>query len=121
MFIQFAELPVFNQERAKNFYVDHFDCCVVADTPMAPDGWRWIEMKFQGAETTLHFLRRPDEMPSSGPLLVLVEDDVEGRISALAERGVKILTHAKAAPYAANRTIAEIEDSEGNRIAISSR
>jgi predicted enzyme related to lactoylglutathione lyase len=121
MFIQFAELPVFNQDRAKSFYIDQFDCRVVADTPMAPDGWRWIEMKFQGAETTLHFLRRPDEMPSNGPTLVLIDDDVEGTISALAERGVKILTDPKAAPYAANKTVAEIEDSEGNRIVISSR
>jgi predicted enzyme related to lactoylglutathione lyase len=31
MHIQFAELPVFDQERAKRFYVGHFDCRVVAD------------------------------------------------------------------------------------------
>lgn len=34
MHIQFAELPVFNQERAKKFYTDHFDCQVAADEPM---------------------------------------------------------------------------------------
>ena len=44
MHIQFAELPVFDQDRAKKFYIDHLDCGVAADEPMGPDGWRWIEL-----------------------------------------------------------------------------
>jgi len=64
VFVQFAELPVFDQDRAKRFYVDHFHCQVVADVPMNKDGWRWLELKFLGAETALHFLRRRDETPS---------------------------------------------------------
>ena len=47
MHIQFAELPVFDQDRAKKFYTDHFDCRVAADEPMGKDGWRWIELKFR--------------------------------------------------------------------------
>ena len=31
MHIQFAELPVFDQERAKAFYIDHLNCRVVTD------------------------------------------------------------------------------------------
>jgi hypothetical protein len=31
MHIQFAELPVFDQERAKAFYIDHLNCRVVAE------------------------------------------------------------------------------------------
>ena len=67
MFVQFAELPVFDQDRAKRFYVDHFHCQAVADVPMNKDGWRWLELKFPGAETALHFLRRRDETPSMDP------------------------------------------------------
>ncbi len=48
MYVQFAELPVRDQGRAKQFYVDHFGCKVAADTPMGNDGWRWIELKFAG-------------------------------------------------------------------------
>jgi catechol 2,3-dioxygenase-like lactoylglutathione lyase family enzyme len=77
VFVQFAELPVFDQDRAKRFYVDHFHCQVVADVPMNKDGWRWLELKFPGAETALHFLRRPDETPSKDPVLVFVAEDVE--------------------------------------------
>ena len=51
MHIQFAELPVFDQERAKRFYTEKLGCEVAADAPMGKDGWRWIELKFPGAET----------------------------------------------------------------------
>jgi len=80
MHIQFAELPVFDQERAKAFYVDHLNCRVVADQPMSNDGWRWIELGFPGADTALHFLRRKDEAPSEGPVLVLVDNDVDVQV-----------------------------------------
>jgi predicted enzyme related to lactoylglutathione lyase len=35
MHIQFAELPAFDQERAKRFYVEKFGCAVAADAPWA--------------------------------------------------------------------------------------
>ncbi len=121
MFVQFAELPVFDQDRAKRFYVDHFHCQVVADTPMTKDGWRWLELKFPGAETALHFLRRPDETPSKGPVLVFVAEDVEATAQKLAANGVTIITKPGPASYNPGKTVALIEDSEGNHIVISSR
>ena len=82
MHIQFAELPVFDQERAKAFYIDHLDCRVVADQPISNDGWRWIELGFPGAGTPLHFLRRKDEAPSESPAFVLVDSDIEATVQA---------------------------------------
>jgi predicted enzyme related to lactoylglutathione lyase len=82
MHIQFAELPVFDQDRAKKFYIDHFGCEVAADAAMGKDGWRWIELKFSGAETALHFVRRNDDAPSAEPVLVLVDDDVEATVKS---------------------------------------
>ena len=41
MHLQFAELPVFDQDRAMTFYTEHLGCTVRADTPMGDDGWRW--------------------------------------------------------------------------------
>jgi predicted enzyme related to lactoylglutathione lyase len=121
MHIQFAELPVFDQDRAKSFYVEHFGCRVVADQPMGRNGRRWIELKFEGAETTLHFLPRNDESPSAEPVLVLVDDDVEGIVTALESQGVEIVTRPKEAPWQPSRMIAEFRDSEGNRVVLSSR
>ncbi|TJX00004.1 MAG: glyoxalase, partial [Mesorhizobium sp.] len=76
MHIQFAELPVFDQDRAKAFYTRHFACKVAADEKMGDSGWRWIELKFPGAVTNLHFVRRADDTPGAEPVLVLVNDDV---------------------------------------------
>jgi predicted enzyme related to lactoylglutathione lyase len=121
MHIQFAELPVFNQDRAKTFYVDHFGCQVVADQPMGNNGWRWIELELPGAQTTLHFNRRQNDAPAADPILVLVDDDVEAAFQTLKARGVDMITAPREAPYDPGRTVAEFRDSEGNRIVLSSR
>lgn len=121
MHIQFAELPVFDQERAKKFYTDHFDCQVAADEPMGKDGWRWIELKFAGAETALHFLRRRDDAPSDEPVLVLVDNDVVATVKTLKSKGVDIITEPQEAPWQPGRIVAEFRDSEGNRMVIGSR
>ena len=120
MHVQFAELPVFDQDRAKTFYVDHLGCEVAADVPMSEDGWRWIEIKFAGADTALHFVRRKDDAPSADPVLVLVDDDVEGIVKSLKSKGAEIVSEPQPAPYDPGRTVAEFRDSEGNRMVISS-
>ena len=121
MHIQFAELPVFDQDRAKAFYVEKLGCGVGADVPMgAADGWRWVELTLSGAQTALHFTRRRDEHPSKDPVMVLVDDDVPATVDALREKGVEIITEPGPAPYDTGRTIAEFRDSEGNRMIVSS-
>jgi len=120
MHVQFAELPVFDQERAKDFYSGALGCRVVADAPMGDDGWRWVEIGFPGAATTLHFVRRDDQTPSPEPVMVLVDDDVEGTVAALRDYGAEILTEPQEAPYQVGVTVAEFRDSEGNRMVVSS-
>lgn len=119
MHIKFAELPVFNQDRAKAFYTEHLGCRVIADAPMGPESWRWIELQFPSAETTLHFLPRLDEEPSKGPVMVLVEKKVEEVVARLKASGIKV-NDPKAAPWQPGVTIAEFWDSEGNRMVLSS-
>lgn len=121
MFVSFAELPVFDQARAKAFYVDKFGCRVIADAAMGASDWRWIEVGFPSAQTSLHFVRRQDEAPSNGPVLVFVADDLPSTVRDLASKGVRIVTDVAPAPYDPRRQVAEIDDSEGNRIVISSR
>lgn len=121
MFVQFAELPVFDQARAKAFYVDKFGCEVVVDAAMGGGDWHWIELCFPGAQTALHFVRRQDDAPSSGPVLVFMADDVQAEVRELGSKGVRIVKDVGPAPYNPRRQVAEIDDSEGNRIVISSR
>jgi predicted enzyme related to lactoylglutathione lyase len=120
MHIQFAELPVFDQQRAADFYVEHFGWTVAADAPMGADGWRWLELRLPGTRTTLHFVRRKDDAPSDEPVLVLVDDDVEAAVKALKSEGVEIVTEPQEAPWQPGRTVAEFRDSEGNRMVIAS-
>ncbi|UCI07931.1 VOC family protein [Mesorhizobium sp. B1-1-8] len=121
MHIQFAELPVFDQDRAKAFYTGHLACQVITDQPMGDGGWRWIELAFPHAVTNLHFIRRPDNAPGAEPVLVLVDEDVEGTVAALKERGVEIVTEPQQAPWQPGRTVAEFRDSEGNRMMLANR
>lgn len=121
MHLQFAELPVSNQDRAMTFYTKHLACTVRADTPMADDGWRWIELVFPGAETALHFHRRQDDAPSTEPVLVLVADDVGATIATLRAGGVPILAEEAESPFQPGHTAAAFQDSEGNQMVLVSR
>jgi catechol 2,3-dioxygenase-like lactoylglutathione lyase family enzyme len=92
-------LPVFDQDRAKAFYVNKLGCEVVADAAMGPGDWRWIEVRFPGAQTSMHFLRRQDDAPSKGPLLVFLADDLQSVVSELGSKGVRIVRDVAPAPY----------------------
>jgi len=120
MHVQFAELPVRDQARAKRFYVENLGCEIAADAPMGSDGWRWVELRFAGSQTTLHLIRAKEEGVSDGSVLVLVDDDVAGAVEGLRSRGVEILTEPHSPPWQRGRTVAEFRDSEGNRMVIGS-
>lgn len=121
MHIQFAELPVFDQDRAKTFYTRHLACQVAADQKMGHSAWRWIELTLPGAVTNLHFVRRTDDTPGAEPVLVLVDEHVEATIASLRAGGVEIITEPQEAPWQPGRTVAEFRDSEGNRMVIASQ
>jgi predicted enzyme related to lactoylglutathione lyase len=120
MHIQFAELPVFDQDRAIRFYSEHLGCQTAADAPMGKDGWRWVELKLPGEKTHLHFMRRKDDTPGDEPVMVLIDDDVAGTIARLKAAGVTIVTEPGEAPWEPGRTVAEFRDSEGNRMVLGS-
>ncbi len=120
MFVKFAPLPVFDQQRAIAFYTGHLGCTVEANAPYGDGGWNWVELGFANARTTLQFERRPDDIASDIPALVLVEPDVAGTVERLRGAGVTIISEPQEAPWAPGRTFAEFRDSEGNRIVIGS-
>jgi predicted enzyme related to lactoylglutathione lyase len=121
MFVSFADLPVFDQARAKAFYVDKFGCELIADASMGGGDWRWIEVRFPGAQTAIHFVRRQDEAPSQGPVMVFMAEDLPAAVRELASKGVVIVKDVGPAPWNPGMTVAEVDDSEGNRIVLTSR
>jgi predicted enzyme related to lactoylglutathione lyase len=121
MFVSFADLPVFNQTRAKEFYVDKFGCEVIADVAMGNGDWRWVEVRFPGAQTAIHFVRRQDEAPSQRPVMVFMAEDPPSTVRELASKGVAIVKDVGPAPWNPQMKAAEVDDSEGNRIVIMTR
>jgi predicted enzyme related to lactoylglutathione lyase len=120
MHVKFAELPVFNQNRAVGFYTEMLRGKVEVDKPYGDDNWRWIEISIPGGQSHVLFSRREDGEPSDEPALVLVDHDVEGIIESLRSNNVEIITEPKEAPWDPGRRFAEFRDSEGNRIVIGS-
>lgn len=122
MHIQFVELPVTNQDRAKAFYMEKLGCTLVADAALpSSDGWRWIELGLEGAQSNLHFHRRGRTTPSeTEPDMVFVTADVPAAVEKLRGKGVEIISEPTLAPWDGNRTVAEFRDSEGNRMVLAS-
>jgi predicted enzyme related to lactoylglutathione lyase len=121
MHVKFAELPVSDQDRAIAFYSDHLGARVVSNSPYGDDGWRWVELGFDGENTNLFLSRRQDDKPSNAPTMVLIDDDVEGIVARLRDAGVEIITAPREAPWNPGQSFAEFRDSEGNRIVLNSR
>ena len=109
-----------DQDRAIAFYADKLGFTVAADAPMGEGGWRWVELGLPGAVTNLHFVRSTG-IPSNEPVLVLVDDDVVGRIATLRDKGVEITRGPQEAPWQPGRIAAEFRDSEGNRMVVASK
>ena len=90
MFVSFADLPVFDHH-SQGLYVDKFGCELIADAAMGDGDWRWVEVRFPGAQTALDFVRRQDEAPSQGPVMVFMAEDLPSTVRELASKGVPIV------------------------------
>lgn len=121
MFVAFTMLRVTDQSRAKDFYVENLGCEVRTDQEYEKGGWRWIELGFPGADTTIQFEKRASEVPSDGPDLVIVVTELDELIASLKSAGAEIITEPKDAPWNPNQRFAEFRDSEGNRIVLRTR
>ncbi|MFP7571031.1 VOC family protein [Marivita sp. S2033] len=119
MHIKFAKLPVADQDRAVDFYTKNLPCRVATDSLYGDDGWRWIELTFASAETTLMFHKRGEhEGDGEKPVLVLVDADLDTTVATLKENGVEIITEPGEAPWNPDARFAAFRDSEGNRLVL---
>ncbi|MBM0104369.1 VOC family protein [Steroidobacter sp. S1-65] len=116
--VKFAELPVADQDRALNFYTEKLGLQVAQDAPYKDD-WRWIELAVPGAETRILLTQQTGEVKSDMPRLVFIADDVEAAYRKLSARGVVFTKEPSKAPWNPGQTFAQLCDSEGNGIVIS--
>src|SRR3954462_14857901 len=81
-------IPVSDQERAIEFYVDRLGFEKRADVPFG-EGYRWVEVAPPGADTTIAIVPPPPGNPAGNVQtgICLNTDEVEGVPAALKERG----------------------------------
>lgn len=116
-FVKFAELPVVDQDRALSFYTEKLGLQVAQDAPYK-DEWRWIELAMPGAETHILLTQQTREAKSDTPRLVIITDDVDDAYRKLSARGVVFTKEPTKAPWNPGQTFAQLQDSEGNGIVI---
>lgn len=112
--VQLFSVPVTDQERARDFYVQTLGFELVAEAQMGPD-MRWVQVRPVGATTSLTLVTWFPSMPA-GTLkgTVLETDSLERTIATLREKGVPIGA-IETAPWGRFVTF---DDPDGNGIVL---
>jgi catechol 2,3-dioxygenase-like lactoylglutathione lyase family enzyme len=110
-----VSVPVSDQERAKEFYVEKLGFELSRDDDSVP-GIRWVQVTPKGAMTSLTLVTWFETMPP-GSLqgLVLTCDDLQRDCDELMARGVEFDRPVQEQPWGLE---AVIRDPDGNRIVL---
>jgi predicted enzyme related to lactoylglutathione lyase len=116
--VELLSLPVRDQERARDFYVDTLGFDLVRQNTMGP-AQRWVQVAPKGAQTSITLVTWFDTMPP-GSLqgLVLHTDDLDVEVAALTEKGVPVPDGIQEAPWG---RFAVFTDPDGNRLVLQGR
>ncbi len=111
-----VSVPVSDQERAKDFYVNKLGFELRRDDAASVPGMRWVQVGARGAPTTLTLVTWFESMPP-GSLrgLVLSSDDLEADYTILVGRGVEFEAPPEQKPWAIE---AVIRDPDGNQFVL---
>lgn len=113
--INLLSLPVSDQDRARDFYVDVLGFELVRDNPMGPDQ-RWVEVAPRGGQTSITLVTWFPTMPAgSAKGLVLETDDLDADVAALRGRGVRTDGGIQQQPWGRFVTF---DDPDGNGIVL---
>ncbi len=116
--MQLVSVPVGDQDRARDFYVDVLGFELRRDNPMGPDQ-RWIEVAPKGGQISLTLVTWFESMPP-GTLqgLVVGADDIQATYDELVARGVPFDFPPTEMP---GGTQAVFRDPDGNGLVLSQR
>jgi catechol 2,3-dioxygenase-like lactoylglutathione lyase family enzyme len=113
--IQVLSLPVSDQDRARDFYVDVLGMDLLRDAEMGP-GMRWVQVAPRGAETTITLVTWFVTMPAgSYKGLVLETDDLDGDVERLRAHGLEFPDGIQQQPWGRYVTFA---DPDGNGLVL---
>jgi predicted enzyme related to lactoylglutathione lyase len=116
--VKFMSIPVANQDRALDFYVNTLGFILLTDQPMGP-GQRWVEIRPPKGETGVALFTPPGQENRIGTFTgISVEcDNVKKTYEELREKGVVFTKPPESQPWG---DMAIMQDSEGNQIVLSS-
>jgi catechol 2,3-dioxygenase-like lactoylglutathione lyase family enzyme len=110
-----VSVPVSDQDRARDFYVNKLGFELKRDDSSVP-GMRWVQVGANGAPTTLTLVTWFDSMPP-GSLrgLVFTTDDLDADYARLTARGVEFESPPQRQPWG---TEAVFRDPDGNQFVL---
>jgi predicted enzyme related to lactoylglutathione lyase len=113
--VQLFSIPVSDQDRARDFYVNVLGLEVRSDTQLGPD-MRWVMVAPPGAQTGITLVTWFDTMPA-GSLrgLVLETGDLDGDVERITGHGVTIANGIEDAPWG---RFVQFDDPDGNGIVL---
>lgn len=112
--IAVLSLPVTDQDRARDFYVNTLGFDLIADQQFGPG--RWVQVAPKGASTTITLVTDFATMPAgSSKGLVLETDDLAADLDALTGRGLTVPGGIQHAPWGDYVTF---DDPDGNGIVL---
>jgi catechol 2,3-dioxygenase-like lactoylglutathione lyase family enzyme len=112
--VQLLSVPVTDQDRARDFYVDTLGFTLVGDTPMGDQ--RWVQVAPKGADTSITLVTSfPTMPPGSLKGLVLETDDLDGDVARLTGLGVPVDGGVQEAPWGRFVTL---HDPDGNGLVL---
>ncbi|WP_246852747.1 VOC family protein [Naasia sp. SYSU D00948] len=101
--VQLFSIPVSDQDRARDFYVEKLGFELLQDNPMGPEQ-RWVMVGPGGAETAITLVTWfPSMPPGSLQGVVFETEDLEEDVAALRARGVDIPGDVETVPWGAIR------------------
>ena len=113
--VQLVSIPVSDQDRARDFYVDTLGFELAMDTQLGPD-MRWVMVKPRGAQTALTLVTWFPTMPA-GSLkgTVLETDDLDADFARLGGLGIEVSAGIEDAPW---ERFIQFQDPDGNGIVL---
>jgi predicted enzyme related to lactoylglutathione lyase len=108
--IQIISIPVTDQDRARDFYLDVLDWELITDTDTGDK--RWVEVAPRRGQTSFVLVTWfPEMKPGSMQGIVLSTDDIEKCYAELSERGVEFHAPIEDGPFS---RITSFNDPDGN-------
>jgi len=116
--LKFISIPVHEQDRALDFYVNTLGFTLVTDQPMGP-GQRWIELRPPKGDAGVALFTPPGHAERIGTFtgISMECDDVQKTCDQLSAKGVEFMKPPKSESWGVS---AIMKDSEGNQIVLSS-